>query len=298
MHFHFTDFNHCDIGKRSIEDLILIVSKQAEALGHTTSFWNEQNWFDYSSNSINVVLESFADNPNTIKQISAAHKHGAKFLYIATEEPGTVGFNNTGDQGMIDRQNAFAEAAKYCEGVLHLVPGQAVTDWYSQFAPSVYAELGWAPSLMRPRETTPEYTFGFFGQMSARRERILEQFAPDILVCPGILLHQEQRDAEMRRCKVILQIRRFDEMGLISSSRCNTALSIGRPVIAEPHPIPTWWENVVQFSNSKESFYDEAQLLAANWLEEYKRQLVRFATILTPEVCLGAPLKKLGLVCV
>ncbi|MEK7749585.1 MAG: hypothetical protein AAB277_01250, partial [Planctomycetota bacterium] len=82
--------------------------------------------------------------------------------------------------------------------------------------------------------------FGFFGSLSRRRLKILKTLARYIGSEKAIRVvsdfpTQDERDAAMRSARVILQIRKYDEMGLVSSSRCNTALCNGRPVIAEPH---------------------------------------------------------------
>src|SRR5262249_43063308 len=148
---------------------------------------------------------------------------------------------------MVYRQQTFPEAAKFCEGILHLVPGEHVTNWYGQFAPAAPIELGFAPTLVRINNVEPDYEFGFYGSLTPRRHSILKRLAKRVGKDKAVRLvvdfaTQQERDDTMRRAKVIIQVRKFDSMGLVSSSRCNTALCLGRPVIAEPHLLSKPWD--------------------------------------------------------
>ena len=105
-----------------------------------------------------------------------------------------------------------------------------------------------------------------------------------------------ERDAEMRKAKVIVQIRKFEEMGLVSSSRCCTALQLGRPVIAEPHDLSKPWDEVVTFTKTEDEFYATCLLAARMWKTYYRQQIVAFKNKLSQEVCIGQALHKLGIV--
>jgi len=109
--------------------------------------------------------------------MSAARAQGARFLILATEEPTDKGFNHGTQKEMVVRQEIFPEAAKHCDGILHLVPGEHVTRWYSQFAPAAYADLGYARTLIRPDVIQPEFDFGFYGSLTKRRLKILKKLA-------------------------------------------------------------------------------------------------------------------------
>lgn len=287
------------MGQRSLEDVIGIVGHQLRALGHT-AVWEEANdkWVARES-GINVVVEGFT--PSVIEVIAQGHAQGARYLCLATEEPTPKGFNHGRDLEMVRRQQMFPEAMKYFEGILHLVPGERITSWYSQFAPTAYVELGYAPSLVRKvRDVEPDYDFGFFGSLSNRRLKILKRLAKRIgtekaIKVVGDFATQDDRDRQMRRARVIVQIRKHEEMGLVSSSRCNTALSIGRPVVAEPHALSKPWDEIVKFSSSLESFYDTAILVRSMWRPVHAQQLDALKKRLPPEVCVGEPLRKIGI---
>lgn len=287
------------MGQRSLEDVIGIFGHQLRALGHT-AVWERANdkWVGGDS-GINVIVEGFT--PAVIDVISQGHAQGARFLCLATEEPTPKGFNHGRDAEMVRRQQMFGPAMKYFEGILHLVPGEGVTSWFAQFAPTAYVELGYAPSLIRGMDRIePEFDFGFFGSLSNRRMKILKRLAKRIgtekaIKIVGDFATQDDRDRQMRRARVIVQIRKHDEMGLVSSSRCNTALSIGRPVVAEPHALSKPWDEIVKFSDTLESFYDTAILVRAAWRGVHAQQLEALKTKLPPDVCVGAPLRKIGI---
>lgn len=298
MQFVFNMMNHNQMGQRSLEDVIGIFGHQLRALGHT-AVWEKANdkWVGADS-GINVIVEGFT--PHVIQVIADGHARGARFLCLATEEPTPKGFNHGRDQEMVRRQQMFPHAMKFFEGILHLVPGQATTDWYAQFAPTAYVELGYAPSLIRRAGAgEPEYDFGFFGSLSNRRMKILKRLAKRIgtekaVKVVGDFASQDERDKQMRRTRVVVQIRKHDEMGLVSSSRCNTALSIGRPVVAEPHALSKPWDEIVRFSETLESFYDTAILVRSAWRGVHAQQLDAFKRKLPPDVCVGEPLRKIG----
>lgn len=297
--FHFNTFNHCADGRACIEDLTIILSAQLRALGHETTATDEGPLAP--DDGYNVLYESFAD-PGTIDRIAAAHSDGCRFLYVATEEPTEAGcFGGRLDNAMRERQEAFVEAARYADGILHLIPGERVNAWYSRYAPAAYVELGHAEELVyRGSPVEPDITFGFYGQMTPRRREIFDKLSlvtgERVEVLPFIKYDAAARDVMMRRVRVILQVRAHDSMETVSSSRCATALNLGRPVVAEPHAQGAPWDRIIHFSASPNDFYDDAVMFAERWEPTYAEQISRFAAILSPELCLGEPLRMIGVV--
>jgi len=289
--------NHSLVGQRSLEDVVHIMSCQLRALGHRPVWDKANNKLVTKESGINVVVEGFT--PQAIAIMKEYYEKGARFLILATEEPTDKGFNHGTQKEMVWRQQTFPEAAKYAEGIIHLVPGQHVTDWYAQFAPAAYAELGYAQELLRPGWNSPTYEFGFYGSLTPRRVKLLKRLAKmtgkeKAVRVVGNFATQDERDTAMRDAKVVVQVRKFDEMGLVSSSRCCTALAIGRPVIAEPHELSKPWDEIVHFSPSLEAFYAEALVAAATWRGLHAAQFSRWKEKLPPEVCLGAALATVG----
>lgn len=300
MRFLFNMMNHNLMGQRSLEDVIGIVGHQLRALGHE-AIWDPRNAALLTGEgTMNVLVEGFTEQ--TVEVIRENYEKGARFICLATEEPTPKGFNHGTQPEMVRRQECFPLAAKYFEGVLTLVPGKHVTDWFSQFSPTAPIELGYAPKLVRPAGATrePHYDFGFYGSLSPRRLKILKKLAnltgkQNAIRVVADFSTQVERDVGMMDAKVILQVRKFEQMGLVSSSRCNTSLCIGRPVLAEPHDLSKPWDEVVTFAKTMEHFYSMALMMRSNWRSAHAAQFERFKTIMNPQWCIGDALEKIGL---
>lgn len=295
--FLFNCFNHTELGRKSAQDLITIIGFQLHALGHKVGINNKK--FLMGEDGINLLFEGFHEK--SLEIIHEVHRKGGRFIIIATEEPTPKGFNHGIVRDMIIRQKIFPQIKPYVEGILHLVPGQHITNWYNQTAPAAYTELGYAPGLERFDDTIPDYDFGFFGGLTARRKRLLQNLANKTgygqrSVYISAFEEAAIRDKDMRKTRVIVQVRKYEEMGLVSSSRCNTALCIGRPIVAEPHLLSKPWDKIVHFSKNDESFFDDALFIATNWQSYHRQQFSNFKSLLTPEFCIGEPLKKIGFV--
>lgn len=294
--FLFWMANHSKLGQRSLEDVIGIVGHQLRALGHTAIWDPENKSLLPGDRGYNILVEGFT--PGVVGILAQYHGQGARFVCLATEEPTPEGFNWGTQPEMRRRQEWFPLMAPYLDAIWHLVPGQQVTDWYQQYAPAAYVELGYAPSLMRVTRQRPQYDFGFYGSVSARRLKWMKKLARrsgkvDAVRVVSDFSSQDARDAAMREAKVIVQIRKFDKMGLVSSSRCNTALCLGRPVVAEPHELSKPWDEVVYFADKKGDFVNLCMEVLQNWERHWTIQVNRFAEKLGPQYCLGAALTSL-----
>lgn len=297
MQIVYNLFNHREEGKRSLEDVVMILVHQMRALGHDAKWGTDQNQFVTSGNGLNVLVEGFSEW--SVGKMAEAHAGGARFLILATEEPTEKGFNHGIYTEMARRQAIFPRAAALCEGILHLVPGEAVTRWYGQHAPAAYADLGHAPSLVRFDRREPDFDFGFYGALSKRRLKILRRLAkvvgtPRAVTICADFKSQDDRDREMGRAKVIVQVRKHDEMGLVSSSRCCTALCLGRPVVAEPHLLSKPWDEVVTFSKTLDGFFSSALLARSTWRGMHAAQMARFVERMSPQRCVGDALAAIG----
>lgn len=294
--FNFSTWNHCRQGRIIVQDITVPLGRQIAALGHRVA-WGEAPTFIGRELGYNVVLESFADDPRTIGAMTAARAAGCRFLIVATEEPTPAGFNHGLEPAMIERQAAFPAAAALADGILHLIPGDEITRWYGQFAPAAYAEIGYAPGASAVPDVEPTHDFGFYGKMTWRREEMLARLGRmgTVLRITSLDVPRDERDAVMRGARVIVQIRANEEWGMVSSTRCASALSFGRPVVAEPHHRSEPWDQVVRFSPTVEQFYADATAVArGNWRALHERQVARFADILSPERCVGEPLRRIG----
>lgn len=298
MIFSFWLGNHNKMGQRSLEDVIGIIGHQLKALGHEAVWQPDNAQFILGESGYNIIVEGFTDA--VVDCIARGYNSGARFICIGSEEPTPLGFNHGTSKEMTDRQECFPRAAPYLDGILSLVPGRHVTDWYSQYAPTAPIELGYAPTLVR-KETVrePAFDFGFYGTMSKRRMRLLKKLAnatnrPHAIRVMMDFGTQVERDRAMQEAKVIVQIRKHDEMGLVSSSRCNTALCIGRPVVAEPHELAKPWDEVVKFARTDDEFIYMALAMRGAWRGVHSDQFAKFREKFSPEYCIGAPLRAIG----
>jgi hypothetical protein len=82
---------------------------------------------------------------------------------------------------------------------------------------------------------------------------------------------------------------------MVSSTRCASALYMGRPVVAEPHPYSMPWRDIVSFSSSVEEFYLDATKALDDWRALHRWQLERFERLLPPSFCIGDPLRRIGI---
>jgi hypothetical protein len=289
-------FNHNELGRRSLEDPSLIIEYQLRALGHEVIRSNNR-WLSHRE-GYNVMFEGFTRV--NVPMVARAHADGARFIVIATEEPTPTGFNHGITPGMADRQKQFPDGAKYVDAVLALVPG--ASEWYGQFAPSMDIELGYSDAMLRgPDKIAPDHEFGFYGSRSKRRSLIFRKLANlvgrgknGVVVVDGFI-DQLNRDAQMRRAKVIVQVRHSEAMGLVSSSRCCTSLFLRRPVLAEPHQLSKPWNEIIYFAETLDEFYRTAATCRLFWQDMWMRQFERFRSIMTPERCIGNQLRVLGI---
>lgn len=300
MFFLVNLYNHSELGQQSLADVVGIFGHQVRALGHKI-IWDTKNarfLNTMAGEGMNIVVEGFTEPAITL--LAQSYAAGARFIILATEEPTPKGFNHGTQKEMIKRQENFPAAAKYAEGIIHLVPGKHVTDWYGQFAPTAWTELGYAPSLIRISNIEPKYPFGFYGSLTTRRLRILKQLSRHVQNANAVRIvmdfpDQIKRDAAMQEARVIIQLRKFDAMGLVSSSRCNTALCIGRPVIAEPHDLSKPWDEIVTFTKTMDDFYNTCLMAQATWRGVHAAQMERFRQKLSPDECVGRALREIGI---
>lgn len=273
MKFVFNLFNQSDLGKTSLVDPMNNIAKQLEDCGHVVK------WYDDAliahEDLYMIVFDGFHESQ--VPLFKDFHERGGKLIIVATEEPTDNGFNHGAIKHMVGRSERFAAIAPYATAIWYLVPGST---WYEQFCPATFLDLGYSPRLIRRWDIPVEFDVGFFGSVTKRRAEMLKKFA-----AYGLRLHipkfgdSEFRDREISRCKVVVQLRSYEQMGLLSSSRCSTALHLGRPVLAEPHGNPGKWPDIIRFEDIDFMAY-MAEQMANNWQEEHANQMAKFMELM------------------
>jgi hypothetical protein len=290
--FNFYLRNHSDLGQITLGDPCDILMGQLRALGHRAQRSDKILSDVDGTGIINVVFEGFT--PSSVEGLAEAHRWGSRFMIIATERPAEGGFNGINWNEFKQRQDIFPEAARYAEAIWALIPG--TEEWYGRHAPTACVELGYAPGLVGRVPGSPDCEFAFHGNITQRRKdifrRLARRFTGDRAGAITAFAEPARRDETISRGKVVVQVRAYEEMGSVSSSRCCTALHLGRPVVAEPHELSRPWDEVIHFSKSLDAFYDDVVVKRIAWRSEWERQFERFKTRFSPERCVGQAIRQ------
>ena len=276
-----------------MQDILSNIARQLEALGHEC-YWADEG-FAGGDDTYVLLTEGFFGNHLEVMRDACAR--GIKFIILATEAPGQTGFNAGLTDELIARQRTFPQAASYAHAIWCTIKDSV--PWYSRFGrPAAHLELGYAPASVRHPENPAglDHDYGFFGSMTPRRYKMLHQFARSkvdghrarVRYTSFETVHN--RDAQMVRCRVILQIRPHEKMAMLSSSRCATALHIGRPVIAEHHVEVGAWKDIIEFAHP-DVFTIKAAKMHARWEAAHAEQFERFRALLPPEKCVGETIR-------
>jgi hypothetical protein len=130
-------------------------------------------------------------------------------------------------------------------------------------------DMAWGKRFLRRRkDVVPTYDFCFFGGLTARRERVLNEvvrrgFKLDLISHSTSLV---ARDARISLSRVVLDVKQHHWWDLISSVRYTTALGQGRPVVAEARSAQARadWEGVVRFAQH-DRFIETAAHSLLSW---------------------------------
>ncbi len=257
---------------QELHDILTIVGNQLYALGHRARYAGPDAPFIPADAGYNVVLDGITDAVG--EKIPAANGMGARFLYLVT-----------------DRPPAFSPALVRCFDAALSMDADVGARWTR---PVARLELGYAPTLMKLSAAVPTIDVGFFGPVSKRQSKILKKMHQRI----NVLVEDDhtKRETGIYKVKVVLQLREIDdELKPVSASDCNAALCLGRPVLADAHLRKWPWGNIVNITSSMDDFYNECKLMInGRWRDDYTKQFTKFAK-LTPEVCIGEPLRKIGI---
>lgn len=77
------------------------------------------------------------------------------------------------------------------------------------------------------------YDIGFCGLLTERRKVIINEIRKNNINLKVVLAFGEERDKELAKCKILLNIHAEDDYNTFESARCDAWLSIGVPIISE-----------------------------------------------------------------
>lgn len=282
MHFRFFLGNHNEIGRRSLEDVIHALGAQILDLGHTADRSDKSVRID----AINIISEGFTELET--QQFLSHKRQGLRFILLMPESLLNNSLNDFQTPVYQERYRQFMKVAPEADAIWCLVPGTAAK--LRDLNPNaVDVELGYSPRRRRELTKEPNYDFGFFGALTAFRRETLDEFRRrgHSLLVSRKLAPPDERDRDVANCRVILHIRASGTWKIISSSRCSTALHVGRPVVSQPVASRSIWKRIIRFSGSHDSFFDEAARVAHQWELHWQRQFAAFQRLLPAERCIG-----------
>lgn len=282
MHFRFFLGNHTELGRKSLEDVIHALGAQILDLGHTADRSDTAVRLD----AVNVVCEGFTETESD--RILEMRRQGYHIILVCTEGILNNSLNNFQTEDYRIRYRELIRIAPKVDALWCLVPGTAAV-LRDLNLHAVDVELGYSPRRRRDLVWDPQYDFGFFGSVTRYRGTTMQEFGRrghSVYVMRNFA-PPDERDRAIANCKVVLHIKATKNWKIVSSSRCSTALHIGRPVISQPIASKSIWKEIVRFSMTQESFFDDAIRLMRNWRANWHRQVDAYQRLLSADKCLG-----------
>lgn len=295
MHFHFSRFNHCDIGRSTLEDMGEVLAGMLIDLGHTVSLYDAE--FE-TAPSINVIFEAFGRAH--VRRLKRARREGCRFIVVATERWGDKALNDLITSAeMCTRRRWLPAALKQAAAVWCLVPGTAAH--LQEFCQAVDVELGYSAALAARVKALPavepEAMFCFYGGITQRRAHVINHFRRgglNVIVPPEEYGPLSDRNDVLARSMVSLGLKASHSWAIVSSSRIIAALYRGRPVLMEQvrEYGASPWSRIVPFVPTHD-LPPAGLRMAARWREAWAEQVAAFREVLPPERCLGPALASL-----
>ena len=294
MHFHFCRFNHCEIGKATLLDLIDAIGGMLVDLGHTVSRDDDSLM---TAPAVNVVFEAF--NRPIVRVLRDARRQGFRVVVVATESVnGWWALNGMiRSPEMRKRRRWLPGALKEAAAVWCLVPGQAVV--LKRWCANAHdIELGLSESRLAALagaqaqgKAEPEALFCFHGGLTRRRAAVINAFRHggiNVLVPETEYGPLDERNDIIARAMVSLALKPARNWRLVSNSRIQAALHCGRPVLAEDvdDGLASPWRGIVPFVKTPELPVWGIRM-AARWREEWCEQIERYRELLPPSRAIG-----------
>lgn len=250
---------------------------QLEALGHefcvSRGEFMPPPWFNVFSEGIHEALPD---------RLAALAHTGHRLVVLVSEQPTLVSreglvWNYRPDGEWLRRAEDFVKSAPYFTAAWCYAPDSARV--IRQFVPrAADVDLGWGRRYEASRRpVVPTHDFCFFGLLTPRRERAINEFgrrghSVDVIPHSTPLAARDQRIPNSR---VVLDLKQHHWWNhLVSSVRYVTAIGCGRPVVAEARAETAKgaWAEIVRFAGD-DDFGRVAVAALAEWESLYQHQL-------------------------
>jgi hypothetical protein len=233
MHFHFHLANHYFSGLYMVEDAVTPVVAALRAQGHrvTLGFLPDlPSW-----PSVIIMLEFFHKDQDVEAFLQWGRDPANRKCLglICTEDINDRLVMERPEHP--DRRRNLLRILPHCDFVWPIVPSN-----YEAFVPAerlAFLEFGYVEALRRDGLPAAERDLDvlLYGSMNERRRRVLDQLAKRGLKVAATrgLLPDYMRDSLIGRAKVVLDLRRGDQVTFTSPTRICTAVQMGATLVAE-----------------------------------------------------------------
>ena len=205
---------------------------------------NVHNWL----NSFIYFLESIElENPEIPIWIGLNPNISEKCIYYNTEQ--LTRKNMLNEVINISKNENVLEIWDYSLANIEILKSNNIKNvkYFPLESPDSYIE-----KLKSFQQSEFEYDIGFCGSLSSRRNKILSELKNVGKKVNIITTWGDERDKELAKCKIILNIHYEDDYNIFESARCEPWLKLGIPVISEtsldddPRCIVSDYDSLVQ----------------------------------------------------
>lgn len=242
-------------------------------LGHKVTFSDTS----VESEAINIFWENFL--PGVGAQIKAT---GVRYGIIATEIPDGHAFNWRTEPQWINRYQAFSEVANGADFIWTMV--ESTVQYYSQFCPTAFVELGFSERLIPPYILTkPEIDFSFFGLKTPYRLKVVDELRKYARVeWPEKFLTAEEVSVLISKTKVGLNFKQSEVWPIPSPTRLGRLMMAKRDVASERTKVATRQGELIGFAPLGQSFSEFAlSRLNSDWKDRAENVFENYRALMS-----------------
>ena len=184
------------------------------------------SYFDSFIHFLESDLSPNIDIPVIMSYYSQAPK--SQFNYYNTEQLSCLG-NLDRIKEKIKLNPNLKELWDYSKANIDILAKHSIT---ARYVP-IQTPKSYSNKLKEFRNEGIIYDVGFCGTLTSRRLTILNQLLERGIKVHAVTTFGDERDKELAKCKILLNIHAKDDYTIFESARCDAWLSIGVPVVSE-----------------------------------------------------------------